>query len=142
MINILYSLLVADAPSADTAAYSKRRTPIWHTDKSNRIREVLVSTISEDDTENLCLFASMVCYEVLFTQYGEEIKRLDPNNTYDKVVRLPDVTNPTVFQFTAPPSAYAKIKIDLDSDILERLVTPTWIETIAAGCLQMLREVS
>ena len=36
---------------------------------------------------------------------------------------------------------YKQLKRYLDEDIMEKLIAPSWVDYIAAGCLQILREI-
>lgn len=131
MINRLYSLLTVDKPNTDQR-YKKKTSVVWHTDRSKAIRDILVAKAESD----IGYFASLVCYEVLATQYGEDILALDGNNTYAQL----SASENTMSNKTHTAQQLAAVLPYLDQDIKDRLVAPTWIETVAAGCLQMLRE--
>ena len=142
MINKLYSLLVADRlDTSGMSTYAKRTSTVWHTERSSWIHDILLPDTSEYRAK-LPLFASVICYEVLATQYGDEIRSLDPNNTYAAVLR-PDAdisADYCIAPLTHGADYFNQLLPYLDEDIATRLVTPAWIEFMAAGCLQMLRE--
>lgn len=142
-INKLYGILLGtEAVSAAYQWYLKKFTPMKTSEKINAIAEILVQTVPIDKR---ALFACLICNAVLHTVFGNEIKELDPVNTYVPVSRPPDSPNDSknfcLFDMAAPAKSYRPLLQYLDDDIAGRLVSPIWVDYIAAGCLQILREL-
>ena len=144
-INKLYGVLLGMAVEDVPAAYSwyiKKFTTVATSEKVQNILKVLLKTVPLDKR---VVFACLVCNAILSTVFGPEIKKLDPVNTYIPVKRPPDSedsdNNFCLVSMTEPASAYKALLQYLDPDIKEKLTAPTWIEYIAAGCLQILREL-
>lgn len=143
-MNKLYSLLLQDnTVPAEYSWYAKRTEAV----DTNERAEQLIAFITQDiPVARLALYASILCNLVLFTQYGAEIKALDPNNTYFSVTRDPDAghsdTDYGMQDLIKPASAYKGLVQYLEDDISERLDTNSWFDLMGAACLQLLREVS
>lgn len=140
MINKLYSLLIGAHYSPDSR-YAKRCSSVMHTERTQALQAYITSNVPGN---RVPFFACVVCYEVLNSVFGADIRQLDPENTYNPMVRDPLAT-PTdttllLHDLTAPVSSFRASYKYLDADIKERLVTPAWIDCVGACCLQMLRE--
>lgn len=141
-MNTLYGLLTSslDNPSG---YYVKLHTPVTHTTRSQRLRDMFVAHVPDD---RLCLFACAVCHMSLGTVFGREIAALDPENTYAMPVRDPSASaeDPSLcmYDLTLGPDAMKSLMSLVDQDIRERLVAPSWPEYAAAICLQLLREAA
>lgn len=148
-INKLYGVLLgmstAEVPT-DYRWYIKKFTPIATNEKVQNILKILVHTVPMDKR---ALFACIICNAVLHTIFGKEIADRDPVNTYVPVSRPPDRTHHdtpdgqdySLHDMMAPTDSYRALKQYLDEDITPKLNTATWIDWIAAGCLQILREL-
>ena len=143
-MNTLYGILVMNVPStADYAWYDKQYDVTVPTTKMQNIREILLTGIP---AEKVRMFASVVCNFVLYTSFGAEIQKLDPNNSYVEVTRPSDSEHSDqaycCFGLIQPVSAYRKLRTFLDEDIAARMNKSSWIDYLAAGCLQLLREAA
>lgn len=148
-INKLYGILLgmstAEVPT-DYKWYIKKFTPIATNDKVQGILKILLQTVSLD---RRALFACLMCNAILHTVFGKEIEERDPVNTYKPVTRPPkssnhdteDGTDFSLWRMAAPADAYKPLLQFLDEDIVQKLSTATWVDYIAAGCLQILREL-
>lgn len=142
-INKLYGILkgTADAP-AGYEWYVKKFTPIATNEKTQNILKVLLAAVAPDKR---IMFACLICNAVLSTAFGKEIENRDPVNTYVPVTRPPgsgnDDENFCLFKLAAPQEVYKALLEYLDEDIIEKLTAASWIDYIAAGCLQILREL-
>lgn len=143
MINKLYSLLMDSQTVSGNTRFTKMTTPVFHTKKSREVQSILLRAAKDAAQEKLALLASFVCYMVRFTDFGEEIMSLDPVNTYVPVERNnTDVdSSMCISELTSTTYVTTELKRYLDKDIIERLSVATWLDYMAAGCLQMLREV-
>lgn len=140
-MNTLYSILVS--PSKPSGWYAKQIedvTPLV-SKRSQAIKDILLTGVPGN---SLSMFVCVVCYMVLASTFGEEIKKLDSNNTYFNPARPKDAAhNDPLFcfhQIVQPASVLQAIKYHLDTDIQERMNPESWVDLMAAGCLQLLRE--
>lgn len=146
-INKLYGVLLGELGAAAIAGayewYRKKYTTCPTSDKIEKIVEILCKNV---EPRQRALFACLMCAAVVKTIFGKEIEALDPVNTYVPVDRPPESSNSSpdfcLFMLASPAEAYKPLKQYLDQDILSRLTAPTWVEYIAAGCLQILRELA
>ena len=142
-INKLYGILkgAADVP-AGYEWYIKKFTPLATNEKIQNILKVLLVAVSPDKR---IVFACLICNAVLHTVFGKEIENRDPVNTYVPVSRPPNSTNDDdnfcLFKMAGSQEDYKPLVQYLDDDIAEKLTTGSWIDYIAAGCLQILREL-
>lgn len=144
-INKLYGILlgmpIAEVP-ADYQWYIKKFTPIATNSKVQDILKILLVAVSVDKR---ALFACLICNAILQTVFGKEIEERDPVNTYLPVSRPPDSANDNsefcLSKMAGSVDMYKQLKKYLDEDIVEKLTAPSWIDYIAAGCLQILREL-
>ena len=144
-INKLYGVLLgmaaADVPT-DYRWYIKKFTPIATNDKVQGILKILLQAVSFDKR---AVFACLVCNAILSTVFGKEIQELDSVNTYVPVSRPPgSLDSDDRFCLTSmakSADSYKGLMRYLDSDIKDKLTAPTWIDYVAAGCLQILREL-
>ena len=142
-MNILYSFLMNGAtPDPDYAWYAKQTDSVLHTTRSNKILEILTQDIAKE----LPMFAAQVCYMVLYTQFGDQIRKLDSNNTYFDPGRPSDKahndTRYCIYRLIKPAEAYRQLRNYLDEDIADETDFSSWLSLMAAGCLQILREVA
>lgn len=142
-INKLYGVLCGAAEVDDKYKWYKKKFTVCKTsDKINNILSILCLTVPE---ARRVIFACLLCNAVLHTVFGKEIQELDPVNTYAPVSRPNDDNDDKSFclhDMIGSAQSYQAVKQYLDDDIKERLVAPTFIDYIAAGCLQILRELS
>lgn len=142
-MNILYSFIMnGTTPDTAYAWYAKQTSTVMHTTRSNKILEIITHGI----TKELPMFAAQVCYMVLYTQFGEQIKQLDSNNTYFDPGRPSDAahddTHYCIYNLIKPANEYRQIRNYLDDDIANETDFSSWLSIMAAGCLQILREVA
>ena len=142
-INKLYGILLGAADVPETYRYYlKKFTPYATNDKVQDILKILLVAVSIDKR---ALFACLICNAILKTVFGKEIAERDPVNTYLPVTRPPSSDNDDpsfcLSGLAGSVDSYKQLKQYLDEDIIEKLTAPTWIDYIAAGCLQILREI-
>lgn len=143
-MNKLYGLLTFEIKNNDiTTYYNKKCTRHTPTEKGARLIHELTSNVHES---RLPMFACFVCNAVLDTAFGDEIRKLDPNNTYTTITRDPDWDSGNgallLHDLICRPSILrAGLRKYLDPDIAARILLPDWMDCMAAGCLQLLREV-
>ena len=96
------------------------------------------------DYDRTIFFACTVCGLVSNSAFDAEIKALDPDNTYGQPSRPPDATHSNssycFYTLVQPLSTYRLLKGYLDPDLVARLAGGSWLDYVAAGCVQMLRE--
>jgi hypothetical protein len=140
MTNRLYGLLTY-GHNLEGSYYKKLHTPVFPTNNGIEIQKIILSGVPE---ERIPMLACFLCYEVMFTEFGAEIRELDGNNTYNPVSKNPSLgvldQNNLLHDLTGPVSDYKFMYRYLADDIVSRLSVPTWLDLMAAGCLQMLRE--
>jgi hypothetical protein len=123
--------------------YAKRSEVVPATERVLELVDIVMTGVP---LERRAMVASQLCNLVLYTQYGPEIKKLDPNNTYVPVTRDPNVahTEPTycMHDLIQPIKSYKPILGRIDDDIRNTLDEESWLDMMGAACLQMLREVS
>lgn len=142
-INKLYGILHGAVSAAGAYQwYEKKFTVCKSNDKINNILAVICLTVPE---ARRAMFACLICHAVLSTIFGKEIQELDPVNTYVPVGRPPESGNDDqrfcLFDLIGSTQSYQALKEYLDDDIKVKLQAPTFIDYIAAGCLQILREL-
>ena len=138
--NVLYGLLAAGKVSSDDPYYKRHIRPPATSVAAELVKLLVPSAAT--DTGRRGLFASAVCAAVLDTCFGNDIARLDPHNTYEHPVVHGTVgERQTMYDLTGSPKSLRALVPLLDEDIAERLAAPQWIDYMAAGCLQLLREV-
>ena len=141
-MNKLYSLLTYSVDlSSSTSYYVKQCYPPRHTPRSREICDAIMKGIPQD---RFLLFACLLCTESLSTEFGEEIRSRDPENTYTALSRDPsaslEAADSVVWDLTKPVVELKYLYQYLDDDIKDKLVVPCWMDIMAAACLQMLRE--
>ena len=144
MINKLYSILMnGESIDADFVFYAKKQSLQGMTDKMRSIRAVLLDHVP---AERRPMFISALCWLVRHSMFCNDIAELDPENTYTHPERPEEADHDDVtycmYDCIKPVEYYRQLKRWLDTDITDRLAAPTWLDWVAAGCLQMLREVS
>ena len=143
-MNKLFRLLMKGVEIPDSFSWYAKNIdsePLVLTDRMTNIINILTTGVPDN---RLAMYAAVVCNLAMRTQYGEEIKALDPNNTYVPVTRYPDATHSDadycMNDLIQPMAAYKKLSQYLSDDIIERLDTYSWFDMMGAGCLQLLRE--
>jgi hypothetical protein len=141
-MNKLYAILMAGASATgDYAWYAKHHDDYILTERMQQIRDLIV----QGADEKLPLLVSQICAMILYTQFGQRIKELDSNNTYVDVTRPATADNNDskycLYDVIKPVNAYQKIRLYLNDDIASVVDNESWLDLIAAGCLQLLREV-
>ena len=140
-MNKLYSILVSPLKVSGWYKKQTEETRPLITKNSQEIKYILLTGVP---ATSLAMFACVVCDMVLYSTFGTEIQQLDNNNTYFDPGRPDDAAHndPTYcfHQLIQPASALSAIRYHLDQDILDRLNLESWLDIMAAGCLQMLRE--
>ena len=142
-INKLYGILLGSASVPEAYQwYVKKFTPYATNDKIQGILKILLVAVSVDKR---VMFACLACNATLHTVFGKEIEERDPVNTYLPVSRPPDSANDSsdfcLSNMVGASENYKQLKRYLDEDIMEKLTAPSWVDYIAAGCLQILREI-
>ena len=143
-MNKLYSLLLQNKTiPSEYSWYAKRTENITTNERARQLISLITSGVP---VARLALYVSVLCNAVLLTQYGAEIKKLDPNNTYFPVERDPDAvhsnTDYGMQDLIKPASEYKSLLMYLATDISDRLDSNSWFDIMGAACLQLLREVS
>ena len=142
-INKLYGVLLGAATIApEYEWYRKKFTACATNEKINGILAILCVAVPE---ARRVVFACLICNAVLQTVFGKEISALDPVNTYVPVERPNDQNDNSNYglrKMIGSVQDYKGLLQYLDEDIKDRLTAPTFIDYIAAGCLQILRELS
>lgn len=143
-MNRLYGLLTFEIRDKSIDAYydkkCTRQTP------SKKGKDIINTIMSGVPETRIPVFACFVCNAVLDTAFGDDILALDPNNTYTSITRDPDwdgaqgalLLHDLIMR---PSTLRAGLRQYLDSDIASRVMLPEWMDCMAAGCLQLLREV-
>lgn len=139
-MNRLYGLLTYNAGEV-SGWYAKLHTPAAHSVKSKKICDALTSLVPN---ERLPLFACAVCKLAMNSIFRNAILELDPENTYDAVVRDPSApsgdSGNIMCDMVVPAEGMQRLIAYFDKDIKETLVVPNWPEIASAACLQMLRD--
>ena len=143
-MNTLYGLLMQDKAIPESFSWFGKSTIV---PLANERVNPLIAIVLKGVPENRrALYVSALCNLVLNTQYGAEIQKLDPDNTYVRVTRPKDSThtdpNYCIHDLIQPIQAYKDIRLYLQDDIVDRLDTNSWFDMMGAACLQILREVS
>ena len=147
-MNKLFSLLMQGNEIPDSFAWYAKRTDSVPT--SNRITKLvgfIMSSITEEQANRRALYAAMLCHVVMMTQYGPQIKKLDPHNTYFIPLTRPfgsDHSDPKycVHDLIKPVQTYNEIVTMLNDDIAATLNRDSWFDLMGAACLQLLREAA
>lgn len=140
--NVLYGILAGPA-AAQQGPHAKRCTRAMTTTRAQALLDVLLPA-GQLEPGRRQLFACAVCSFVLDTAFGNDIARLDPNNTYEPPTRTDELvasSGELMHDMAGATSRLRSAVSMLDSDIAERLVAPQWIDYAGAICLQLLREV-
>lgn len=142
-MNILYAILMNGAHATGNYVwYDKHHNGYIPTARMQAIRDIITQGVDE----KLPLLACQICSMVLYTQFGQQIKELDPNNSYVDTTRPVDADHNDskycLYDVIKSVSAYQNIRNYLDDDIAAVLDKESWLDIVAAGCLQMLREAT
>ena len=143
-MNRLYGLLMQDKSIPESFSWfgKNAETPV-STERCDALIKSILKGVPDD---RRVLYVSALCNLVLNTQYGSEIQKLDPNNTYVRVTRPKDSTHSDprycIYDLIRPIQAYQDILLYLQNDIVDRLDTNSWFDMMGAACLQILREVA
>ena len=143
-MNILYSILTWNTvPNAAYADYNKKTEVVFLTSKMVAIRNILMTGVPDDKKG---FFAAVLCDLVQWTNFGTEIKQLDSNNTYVTAARPVDSEhsnqNYCFHTLIQPASVYKALRRYLDDDIAGIMNKYSFLDYMAAGCLQLLREIN
>ena len=143
MLNVLYGILTnGESAVAPYEWYGKQCDNPVHTAKIDAIRQILLTGVPAEKTN---FFACVVCDLVRHSEFGNEIFVMDYNNTYNPpgrpLLSSHDDDYYTFHELCLPTQAFLGLKLYLDEDITARLSGLIWLDYIAAGCLQILREV-
>ena len=144
-MNKLFSLLIQDAEIPSDFTWYAKRTSIVPT--SNKIQDLVDLIMQSVPDARVALYAAMLCHVVMLTQYGPQIKKLDPLNTYFIPVTRPigsDHSDPKygVHDLILPAQSYSELLKMLEDDIAETLNRDSWFDLMGAACLQLLREAN
>lgn len=144
-MNKLFSLLMQGNVIPDSFAWYAKRTDSIPT--SDRITALVGFIMSDVPVERMSLYAAMLCHVVMLTQYGPQIKKLDPHNTYFIPLTRPfgsDHSDPKycVHDLIKPVESYSNIVTMLNDDIVATLNRSSWFDMMGAACLQLLREAA
>ena len=147
-MNKLFSLLMQGNEIPDSFAwYAKRTDSVPTSDRITKLVGFIMSSITEEQANRRALYAAMLCHVVMMTQYGPQIKKLDPHNTYFIPLTRPfgsDHSDPKycVHDLIKPVQTYNEIVTMLNDDIAATLNRDSWFDLIGAACLQLLREAA
>jgi len=140
-MNDLYALLTYKQPDGDGSYYVKRHSPAKHTDTSMVLADAIMANVPDS---RACMFASVLCNAVLYTRFKDDILVYDANNTYAPVKRPPgalgDAPGFCMHDLCLNAQEMRKLTQRVSSDIMDRITTHTWLDDMAAVCLQMLKE--
>lgn len=144
-MNKLFSLLMQGYTIPDSFAWYAKRTDAIPT--NNTITDLVGSIMLGIPDNRRALYAAALCNLVMMTQYGPDIKKLDPYNTYFVPVVRPndsDHSDPDycIHDLIQPIYSYRPIIMLLEQDIVDTLNDNSWFELMGAACLQLLREAS
>ena len=142
MVNKLYGILTNGAKATGTYEwYNKQCENPMHTQRMDTIRNIVLTGV---DNEHLNFFACTICGLVRNSAFAAEILALDPNNTYSDPSRPTDAAHSNAdycfYTLVQPVQTYRLLKGFLDKDLAAKLAGGSWLDYIAAGCAQMLRE--
>ena len=142
MINKLYGILTNGVKASGTYEwYNKQCDNPMHTQRMDTIRNIVLTGI---DDEHLNFFACVVCGLVKYSAFDAEITLLDSNNTYSDPGRPPEAAHSNssycFYTLVQPLSSYRLLKGFLDEDLAAKIAGGSWLDYVAAGCAQMLRE--
>lgn len=147
-MNKLFSLLMQGNEIPDSFAwYAKRTDSVPTSDRITKLVGFIMSSITEEQANRRALYAAMLCHVVMMTQYGPQIKKLDPHNTYFIPLTRPfgsDHSDPKycVHDLIKPVQTYNEIVTMLNDDIAATLNRDSWFDLMGAACLQLLREAA
>ena len=147
-MNKLFSLLMQGNEIPDSFAwYAKRTDSVPTSDRITKLVGFIMSSITEEQANRRALYAAMLCHVVMMTQYGPQIKKLDPHNTYFIPLTRPfgsDHSDPKycVHDLIKPVQTYNEIVTMLNDDIAATLNRDSWFDMMGAACLQLLREAA
>jgi len=128
MFNVLYSLLTY-GHAAGSSTYTKRSSRCLPDTSDLIVRDAILHGISGPDVHK---FASMLCRACMDSTFSDDIRALDPENTYVEIGGV-------CWSLTGKRSDYSALNNILDPDIKNRITTNSWCDLPAAGCLQLLR---
>ena len=141
-MNTLYSILLRDTSIPSAYAWYTKRTETIH--NSQRMDDIVDIILTDVPADKIAMFISYLCYIVLTTQYGTEIKTLDPANTYMEVSRPTSADHSDqrfcLHDLIKPASTYSELLQYLAEDIRAVLDQNSWFDLMGAACLQLLRE--
>ncbi len=145
-MNRLYGLLVSGFDRPPDTYYCKTYTNVQHSKVSQAITDEFLKDFRgadpRKDPDRVPLFACVVCHLAMTTRFADEIRELDPVNTYEAFGRKPDVPesgDDCMYDLTKSAEELMPVVKSLDKDIQDRLVLATYPELVAGICLQILR---
>lgn len=147
-MNKLFSLLMQGNEIPDSFAwYAKRTDSVPTSDRITKLVGFIMSSITEEQANRRALYAAMLCHVVMMTQYGPQIKKLDPHNTYFIPLTRPFGSDHSdskycVHDLIKPVQTYNEIVTMLNDDIVAMLNRDSWFDMMGAACLQLLREAA
>ena len=142
-MNKLFSILMQGYAPESFSWFDKSMSSVTPAERTDALVQIIMKGVPRD---RRAMFSSALCNLVLNTQYGAEIKKLDPNNTYVRVTRPKNSEHSDpkycIHDLIQPVTAYKDIKLYLQDDIASTLNADSWFELMGAACLQLLREVA
>lgn len=143
-MNTLYGLLMQDKAIPESFSwFGKNAEAPISTERCDALIGIILKGVPDNRRS---MYVSALCNLVLNTQYGAEIQKLDPNNTYVRVTRPKDSVHSDpkycIHDLIQSIQAYKDIRLYLQDDIVDRLDTNSWFDMMGAACLQILREVA
>ena len=144
-MNKLFSLLMQGYEIPDDFSWYAKHTDAIPT--TDRILEIVDTIMIGVPNNRRALYAAMLCHVVMLTQYGPQIKKLDPHNTYFIPLTRPfgsDHSDPKycVHDLIKPIDSYKQLVTYINQDILDTLNRSSWFDIMGAACLQLLREAA
>lgn len=143
-MNKLFSILMFNYEiPASFSWFNKTTSAISLSNRSKTLVGIITKGVPDS---RRVLYVAVLCNLVLNTQYGAEIKQLDPNNTYVRVSRPSESEHSDpkycMHDLIQPIQAYKDVRLYLQEDIVSRLDQSSWFDLMGAACLQLLREAS
>lgn len=147
-LNVLYGALMGDVVDSGSTIFNwfkKRFSILFPNDKAKAIRDIIMISALVPTPEQKVILAAALCYWVMQTAFGNEIHELDSNNTYNIVTRPSSVSHSDqsccLYNLLNQIDTQALLRY-LDKDIRDRIPAGSnTLAIVAAGCLQLLREV-
>lgn len=140
-MNTLYWILTSGVRPLDKSDfYYKVSEPVLLTQRMTSLRDAIMSGVPVNRVPEVACF---ICGAAIHTQLGKEIMELDSNNTYTEFEKDPGKamvdTATCIYDMVGTYEDARTIIGLLDQDLKDSLVVPSWIESMSAACLQLLR---